>query len=76
VIDTLLMENVGAALHYRAIHAHPYYREKYGYKPQDYPHAYEIGELILSLPLTPGMSEEDVAEVVIAVHKVAGNYTH
>lgn len=76
VINALLVENIGAALHYRPIHTHPYYREKYGYKPQDYPHAYEIGQHILSLPLTPGMSEEDVAEVVIAVHKVAGKYTH
>jgi dTDP-4-amino-4,6-dideoxygalactose transaminase len=74
VIDALLMENIGAALHYRAIHTHPYYRKKYGYKPEDYPHAYEAGEHILSLPLTPGMSDTDVEDVVSAVYKVARTY--
>ncbi|MFX0194487.1 MAG: DegT/DnrJ/EryC1/StrS family aminotransferase [Candidatus Hodarchaeota archaeon] len=76
VIDSLLMENIGAAIHYRAIHMHPYYREKYGYQAEDYPHACEVGENILSLPLTPGMSEDDVAMVVAAVRKVARNYVY
>jgi dTDP-4-amino-4,6-dideoxygalactose transaminase len=76
VINALLMENIGAALHYRAIHTHPYYRTKYGYSPEDYPYAYEIGENILSLPLTPGMSDTDVEDVVNAVHKVARAYAN
>lgn len=71
LIDALLMENIGAAIHYQTIHTHPYYKAKYGFEPSDYPHAYEIGENILSLPLTPGMSHEDVENVVHAVLKVA-----
>ena len=74
LIEALLMENIGAAIHYQAIHTHPYYKAKYGFKPSDYPHAYEIGENILTLPLTPGMSDEDVLNVVHAVHKVARVY--
>src|SRR5262249_29197929 len=74
VIDALLQENIGAALHYRPIHTHPYYREKYGYKPHDYPHAYDVGERILSLPLTPGMSEADAEAVVVGMQKVTGAY--
>jgi dTDP-4-amino-4,6-dideoxygalactose transaminase len=76
VIEALLMENIGAALHYRAIHVHPYYRKKYGYKPDAYPHAYEAGDHILSLPLTPGMSDADMDDVVKAVHKVARVYVN
>ena len=74
VIDALLAENIGAALHYRSIHTHPYYREKYHYQPNDYPHAYEVGEHILSLPLTSGMSPADLEDVVTAVHKVVAAY--
>lgn len=74
VIAALLRENIGAALHYRAVHTHRYYRDKYGYQPEDYPSAYTIGERIFSLPMTPGMSEMDVEDVVTAVRKVAELY--
>jgi dTDP-4-amino-4,6-dideoxygalactose transaminase len=74
VINALLAENIGAALHYRALHAHPFYREKYGYRAQDFPHAYAAGEQILSLPLTPGMDADDLQDVITAVRKVAAAY--
>jgi dTDP-4-amino-4,6-dideoxygalactose transaminase len=74
VLAALLGENIGAAIHYRAVHTHPYYRNKYGFKAEDYPHAYQAGERILSLPLTPGMSDSDVADVISAVYKVASAY--
>ncbi|HWS90082.1 MAG TPA: aminotransferase class I/II-fold pyridoxal phosphate-dependent enzyme [Pyrinomonadaceae bacterium] len=74
VVEALLRENVGAAIHYRALHAHPFYREKYGYRPEDFPHAFEAGERLLSLPLTPAMGDEDVADVIRAVRKVAAAY--
>lgn len=76
VIESLLKENIGAALHYRAIHTHPFYRTKYRYKPGDYPIANRVGEQILSLPLTPGMTEDDVNDVIVAVHKVATAYAN
>ena len=74
IIDALLAENIGAALHYRALHMHPYYRETFGYRPEDFPVAASVGESILSLPLTPGMSEHDVADVIDAVQKVLSAY--
>jgi dTDP-4-amino-4,6-dideoxygalactose transaminase len=74
IINALLAENIGAALHYRALHTHPYYRDTYGYRPADYPHAYAAGEHILSLPLTPGMAQADLADVVAAVRRVLAYY--
>jgi dTDP-4-amino-4,6-dideoxygalactose transaminase len=74
IIDALLAENIGAALHYRALHTHPYYAQTYGYVPADYPNAALIGESILSLPLTPGMTEVDVNDVIEAVNKVFSVY--
>jgi len=76
VIDALLKENIGATLHYRAIHTHPFYRQKYHYKPADYPRAYQVGEHILSLPLTPGMNDRDADDVMTAVRKVARAYSN
>jgi dTDP-4-amino-4,6-dideoxygalactose transaminase/glycosyltransferase involved in cell wall biosynthesis/SAM-dependent methyltransferase len=74
VVKALLAENVGAVVHYPAIHTHSFYRKKYGYQPQDFPHALATAERILSLPLTPAMSEADVSDVVRAVRKVAAAY--
>jgi dTDP-4-amino-4,6-dideoxygalactose transaminase len=74
ILAALRAENIGAALHYRALHTHPYYRETFGYKPQDFPHATEAGNSILSLPLTPCMAEQDISDVTTAVHKVLKAY--
>jgi len=74
IMAALLAENIGAALHYRALHTHPYYRETFGYQPADLPNAHAVGESILSLPLTPGMTEGDVNSVIEGVHKVLKAY--
>ncbi len=74
IVDALLAENIGASIHYRALHTHRWYRETYGYRPQDYPVADYIGENTISLPMTPGMSDEDAQDVVVAVRKVLEAY--
>jgi dTDP-4-amino-4,6-dideoxygalactose transaminase len=74
IVDALLAEGIGAAIHYRAVHNHPYYRDTYGYRPEDFPKAAVIGDNILSLPLTPGMADADVADVIRGVRKVLEAY--
>ena len=74
ILNALLAENIGAALHYRALHMHPYYCGTYGYAPEDYPIAYAVGESIMSLPLTPCMTEADLQDVIEGVSKVLTAY--
>ena len=74
IIAALLAENIGAALHYRALHMHPLYRETYGYRPEDFPAAAVVGDSILSLPLTPCMTLADLEDVITAVTKVLHAY--
>ena len=74
IVNALLAENIGAALHYRALHTHPYYCETYGYAPEDYSIAYTVGESIMSLPLTPCMTEADLQDVIEGVSKVLTAY--
>ena len=50
---------------------HPYYRETYGYKPEDFPVAYREYRRIISLPIYSAMTDEDVADVVAAVAGIA-----
>jgi dTDP-4-amino-4,6-dideoxygalactose transaminase len=68
LLDALTERKIGTGVHYRAVHLHPYYRDRYGIDPAALPVATDISERTLSLPLGPGMSGEDLADVVAAVH--------
>ena len=74
IVAALIAENIGAAIHYRALHTHPYYRERFNHAPEAFPNALAVGETVMSLPCTPGMSEENVYEVIEAVAKVLAAY--
>ncbi len=69
-IEKLKARNIGTSVHFIPIHLHPYYREKYGYKPEDFPVAYREYQRIVSLPLFPKMSDQDVEDVIEAVCKI------
>lgn len=70
-IEELKTRNIGTSVHFIPIHIHPYYRDKYGYKPQDFPVAYDSYERMVSLPLSPRLSDQDVADVIEAVLELA-----
>ncbi|GAB4471722.1 MAG: DegT/DnrJ/EryC1/StrS family aminotransferase [Anaerolineae bacterium] len=69
-IEALRAENIGTSVHFIPVHLHPYYRERYGFKPGDYPMTERIYERILSLPLYPKMSEQDIRDVIAAVTRI------
>jgi dTDP-4-amino-4,6-dideoxygalactose transaminase len=62
--------NIGLGLHYTAAHLFTYYRERFGYKPGDFPHAERIGNAICSLPLFPTMTAAEQDRVVAAMRDV------
>lgn len=66
-IEELKARNIGTSVHFIPVHLHPYYREKYGYKPEDFPIAYENYRRIISLPLHPRLTDRDVDDVIEAV---------
>jgi dTDP-4-amino-4,6-dideoxygalactose transaminase len=69
-IEELTACNIGTSVHFIPIHLHPYYRDKYRYKPNDFPVAYGEYPRIVSLPLYPRMSDQDVEDVIEAVTDV------
>ncbi|MEJ2367218.1 MAG: aminotransferase class I/II-fold pyridoxal phosphate-dependent enzyme [Acidobacteriota bacterium] len=62
--------NVGTGLHFRAVHTQPYYAQKYPEWTGRLTNAEWASDRILSLPLFPMMSEDDVAYVGEAVKDV------
>jgi dTDP-4-amino-4,6-dideoxygalactose transaminase len=69
-IARLVAMNIGVSVHFIPLHLHPYYRDKYGFAPTDFPNAYEAFQRILSLPIYPKMTDEDVQDVIDAVRSL------
>ncbi len=67
VIEALKQANIGVSVHFIPLHLHPYYREKYGYQPEDFPVANREYRRAISLPLYSKMSDRDVEDVIAAM---------
>lgn len=74
VYEALLHENIGVNVHYIPVHLLPYYQEL-GYQRGDCPNAEKLYEEIITLPLFPAMTENDVLDVIKAVSKVISRYS-
>jgi dTDP-4-amino-4,6-dideoxygalactose transaminase len=66
-IELLKERNIGASVHFIPLHLHPYYRETYGFQPEDFPVAYHEYLREISLPIYSKMSGADVDDVIHAV---------
>lgn len=75
-VQALKEMNIGVSVHFIPLHIHPYYRETYGYKPEDFPVALREYEREVSLPIYSKMSDEDVQDVIDAVISIAGEHTN
>ena len=73
VYAALRAENIGVTLHYVPAYWHPYYAAR-GYTRGLCPVAEDGAERLLTLPIFPGMTDQDVADVIHAVRKVAEHY--
>lgn len=71
-LDGMTRSKIGVGVHYRSVPEHPYYREAFGWKPEDYPNAHRIGRETVSLPISPMLTEEDVEDVIRAVQTLLG----
>lgn len=74
LFEALRAENIGVNVHYMPLHLHPFYQRVFGYKKDDYPRAERYYERAITLPVFPKMSDEDVEDVIGAVHKVIHYY--
>jgi dTDP-4-amino-4,6-dideoxygalactose transaminase len=73
LVASLAGQGIGTSVHFIPIHRLEYYRNRYGYAPEDFPVANAAFEELLSLPIYPAMTDEDVWDVVAAVQDaVAG----
>jgi len=73
-VDLLREKEIGTSVHFIPLHLHPFYRDRFGYKPASFPKASAAFDKIVSLPIYPNMSEVDLERVVGAVRAVVQAY--
>jgi len=73
ILNAIQKENVGLGVHFRAVHLQPFYQERYGFRPGQFPAAEYASERVISLPLYPAMDDRDVQDTIAAVSKVVLN---
>jgi len=69
-IERLKVEGIGTSVHFIPLHRQPYYRDRFGLKPSDFPVADAAYERLISLPLYTRMTDSDVDDVVQSVRHI------
>ncbi len=72
--QALAEENIGTSIHFLPVHTLTYYRERYP-EQAPLPVAERAGGEVLSLPLSPAHSDEDIADAVDALRRVHARFT-
>lgn len=70
IAEALKERGIVTSLHWRPLHMHPYYVETYSYKPDDFPVAARQYEEIISLPIFPSMTQDQVKYVADSLKAV------
>jgi dTDP-4-amino-4,6-dideoxygalactose transaminase len=69
-LEKLKAANIGFSVHYIPLHMHPYYRERFDFQPESFPQAARNYRRVITLPLYPAMSDQDVQDVIEAVQTI------
>lgn len=70
IIEKLKEKGVGCSVHFIPVHKHPYYKEKYTFKNDEYPISNKVFEKSLSLPIFPDMTNSEIEYVIKTVNEV------
>ena len=70
----LTEENIATSIHFLPVHKLTFYRERFPDQPA-LPVAERAGDEILSLPLSPAHSDDDIADAVAALRRVHERFT-
>lgn len=68
--NLLHQDKIGTGIHFTALHLHDYYRKTFGFKRGDFPNAEFISDRTISIPLSAGLSNKDVNDVIDSIKKI------
>ena len=68
-MDALHRRNIGTGVHYRSIPEYTVYQRRFGWRPEDWPHAARFGRTTVSLPLSALLTDDDVEDVIAELRR-------
>lgn len=74
VIEELRQRGIGTSVHFIPLHLHPYYQRVWGYRGGEFPVAEDYFERCISLPIYPGMTNDDVRYVIEALREISKKF--
>ena len=66
-LGVMTQAGIGVGVHYLSIAEHPYYQQRFGWKPEAWPHAMRIGRQTVSLPLSARLLSAESERAILAV---------
>lgn len=70
LMNMMMEQNVGVSVHFIALHKHSYYKNRFNLKNEDFPQADKISDSLLTLPLYPKLSTEDITYVCTKLKEI------
>jgi dTDP-4-amino-4,6-dideoxygalactose transaminase len=71
-LDAMTAARIGVGVHYLSVPEHPYYQQRFGWRPEQWPNAMRLGRQTVSLPLSPVLTDADADRVIDAVRRQFG----
>jgi dTDP-4-amino-4,6-dideoxygalactose transaminase len=69
-MEQLKQAGVGCSVHWRPLHLHPYYQKTFGWRARDFPVATAQWKRLVSLPIFPGMRDDEIEHVTRTVKQL------
>ncbi len=69
-IDKMREKNIGTSVHFIPLHLQPYWKKTYNLKAMDFPNGTKVYNQIISLPIYPKMTENDVKKVINVIKSI------
>jgi dTDP-4-amino-4,6-dideoxygalactose transaminase len=73
-IEQMSAVGIGTSVHYIPLHFQPYWRDRYGLKPEDFPQATAAYREVVSLPIYPGLTDAELERVIATVRDLCVRY--
>jgi dTDP-4-amino-4,6-dideoxygalactose transaminase len=71
-LGELADQGIAASVHFPAVHLHSFYAGRFGFARGDFPAAERIADTVVSLPLSPALTDEQVGHVIRATRAAFG----
>jgi dTDP-4-amino-4,6-dideoxygalactose transaminase len=69
-LDAMNGRGIGTGVHYMSVPEHPYYQQRFGWSPEQWPNSMRLGRETVSLPLSPKPTDFDIGRVIEAVRSI------